>query len=230
MKKRIIISICIFFVICSITIGIVIPITTKEKKNLVLMCKWYDSNSYEDVIELPIQNVEYPGPYEYRAYIHSYSPKTENLIKQSKNYIGESSFLIDNIVQEGQLLFINNGYYFFYTVNDTYCVASLLYRFIYNTIEIDFPMSSAMYLNAKDFPLAYYLVEKHFDYTSFQKDKQFYSMFSDFVTIDEENEKIIILGNNPENQQKHEVVLDYKNKSISITIGEEVIVLQKNQS
>ncbi|MBD5390707.1 hypothetical protein HDR67_01730 [bacterium] len=229
MKKRVVIILCVLLILCSISIGVSVYFRPKEKDKSITMTKWYDSVRYEDVINLNFKSINYSAPYECRAYIQSYSSQMIDCVKKSENYLGDYSFTVDGNLQEGQLIFKNNEYYFFYAVNDTYCVVSLMCRFIHNQLEIDFPMSCAMYCNTDFIPYIYEDIDSHFENRTFEKDKAFYSLFTEFVTIDELNNVIKILGNNPKTQEKYEVILDYVNRCISINTGTEILHLQQTE-
>lgn len=221
MKK---IIICFIFFSITIIFALSFYFINKNQtnNNYIEMDKWYNTEEKEKVVEWNPSKISFSVPYSWVVYIKEYDVKLIETIKQEKTYLGEYSIYADGVLRNSQLFFKDNCYYMGYSIDTAYCLRSLIGELIYENLDISFPFPRAMWIDLNifsKFPLDF---DAFFQTTTFEESKTFYSIFTDYITIQEETKYIVVMGNDIKTQNKYELILDFINKTISINMEGEV--------
>ncbi len=224
MKKKITIITCSIVLLITIIISVTLVIKY-NKKSTIEVALWYDSKNSDTIAEISEKPITHSLPYCFSAIVDNPSDKDIEKIVSTSYYVGERNYYISGRLQEGNLLFKNNAYYFCYKGNDYYVVKTLLCELIYNHLDVFFPLPAAMWVDLDTEPTSTMFIDLFFETRSFTECKEFYSMFSEFVTIEEENKRILILGNEVKTQEKYVLIIDFNTKSFLIKIDNEIKTL-----
>lgn len=224
MNKKITIITCSIVLLITIIISVNL-IIKYNRKSTIEVALWYDSKNSDIIAEISEKPIKHSLPYFFSATIENSSDKDIEKIVSTPYYVGENNYYIYSDLKTGQLLFKNNAYYFCYKVNDSYVVKTLLCELIYNHLDVFFPLPAAMWVDLDNEPTSTMYIDLFFETKSFTECKEFYSMFSEFVTIEEENKRILVLGSEVKTQEKYEIIIDFNTKSFLIKMDNEIKTL-----
>lgn len=222
MKKIIIgLGIAVTFIIILI-VSIVLLLQRNKKEQKISLFNWYDYEARE-VITVPTEKVKYSMPYPFSA---SFTLNSDGFLEQVNNdeiFVEEKTCYIDYYNIEGYILFGNNNYYFLYNIDDTMCIRNLICTIEYENLSLVIPFQNSFTLDIVHIPSSKDRINAYFDETTFDDGKLFYTRFdTEFIRIEDTNERIIISSLDIYSKERYEIYLNYYDKSVAILIEDEI--------
>lgn len=213
---------------------VIIIMNTVFRFNIKLY-NWYDYKEDKTIISLHTftKNYSYETPYPFVAGFTSFDNSLIDRFHNKKTYIGEYNLLINNIYRTGSLFFQNNNYYFLYKVVDNYVLLNLVGHFLIDLDEMNhsynvmIPMQSYLYFSNK-YLMAQEDIALFFETYTFDDSIDFYSKFTDYITIENESKTIKIEAKDMFDKQNALIILDYKEKKIFIEAENKRVCIYNN--
>lgn len=236
MKKKITF---IILTLILIIIGVVILIQLNNRKVTIYMHSWHDNDLKKEVIEIKCDDVEtsYIGDCMSLTCVKSVDDSFEKEIINNEYYVSRHKTSVDDMKANGYLLFIDNDYYYIYNIlysigydengAEVYSeisfkncnIRNLVSSFSVNNTTIYIPLQCILhYSDRNDID-----IQNYFNEYSFDESIVFYERFTDYISIDYNNQLIKI-----ETQTRYNnyvVTINYKNKSFEIQYDNEIVII-----